>query len=165
MSKIIAVTGHRPNKLNNEYNMDGPCSLYIKNSISQIIKEEKPTKLISGMALGVDMIFAMIAIENNLPLIAAVPFVGQEKIWPQKSQKIYNDILSYAKTEKIIVCEGGYSAYKMQKRNEYMVNNCDKIIAVFDGSDGGTGNCVKYAKTINKEIIIVDPNGYKKNKR
>ena len=46
---------------------------------------------------------------------------------------------------------------KMQTRNEWMVNHCDKLIAVWNGSDGGTGNCVNYAKSINKEIIYINP--------
>jgi uncharacterized phage-like protein YoqJ len=50
-----------------------------------------------------------------------------------------------------------YSAAKMQIRNEYMVNACDKLIAVWDHTPGGTENCVKYAQSINKDIIYIDP--------
>ena len=45
----------------------------------------------------------------------------------------------------------------MQKRNEYMVDKCDILLAVWDGSAGGTNNCVKYARKLDKEIIIIDP--------
>jgi uncharacterized phage-like protein YoqJ len=45
----------------------------------------------------------------------------------------------------------------MQLRNEFMVNNSDIVIAVWDGTNGGTANCVKYAQVENKEIIIIDP--------
>lgn len=45
----------------------------------------------------------------------------------------------------------------MQKRNEYMVNLADKVIAVWGGSSGGTANCVRYAKSVGKEIIIIKP--------
>lgn len=31
----------------------------------------------------------------------------------------------------------------MQKRNEYMVDLADKVVAVWDGSKGGTDNCEK----------------------
>ena len=45
----------------------------------------------------------------------------------------------------------------MQKRNEYMVDLTDKVIAVWDGSKGGTGNCVRYAEKCGKEIIRILP--------
>jgi uncharacterized phage-like protein YoqJ len=118
----------------------------------------KPTKAISGMALGVDQWAANICNKLKIPLIAAIPFEGQEKMWPEKSKKVYQSLLQKA-SEKIVVCEGGYSAYKMQLRNEWMVNHCDILLAVWDGSKGGTGNCVDYAmKKIGQErIVIINP--------
>ncbi len=38
-----------------------------------------------------------------------------------------------------------------------MVNNCDMLIAVWDGSDGGTANCVKYAQSKGVDIRIINP--------
>lgn len=38
-----------------------------------------------------------------------------------------------------------------------MVNNSDIVIAVWNGSKGGTGNCVNYAKMQKKEIIVINP--------
>ncbi|PAD70641.1 hypothetical protein CHH83_02225 [Bacillus sp. 7586-K] len=45
----------------------------------------------------------------------------------------------------------------MQKRNEWMVDNSDYVIAVWDGTKGGTGNCVKYAQKQNKYITTIKP--------
>ena len=50
-----------------------------------------------------------------------------------------------------------YKPWLMQKRNEYMVDLADKVIAVWDGSKGGTGNCVRYAEKCGKEIIRIVP--------
>ena len=44
-----------------------------------------------------------------------------------------------------------------------MVDNADKVIAVWDGSKGGTYNCVKYAEKQNKEIIVINPNDIEAN--
>ncbi len=46
----------------------------------------------------------------------------------------------------------------MQKRNEWMVDNCDMLVAVWDGTDGGTYNCIDYAKRMKKPRILIDPN-------
>ena len=45
----------------------------------------------------------------------------------------------------------------MQKRNEYMVDNSDYVIAVWNGKPSGTGNTVKYAKKKNKVALLVNP--------
>ncbi len=90
---IIAITGHRPNKLNNEYDLNGPCSSYLREEITKILLSEKPEKIVSGMALGVDTLYALLGIELQIPVIAAVPFIGQESRWPYKSQMLYREIL------------------------------------------------------------------------
>jgi uncharacterized phage-like protein YoqJ len=40
----------------------------------------------------------------------------------------------------------------LQKRNEWMVDHCDLLIAVWDGSEGGTANCVRYARHHERQI-------------
>ena len=112
--------------------------------------------IVSGMALGVDQLFAEICISSGIPLIAAVPFIGQESAWPAPSQGIYKRILSGA-AQTIVVCEGGYAAFKLQRRNEWMVDHCDKLLAVWDGASGGTGNCVAYAEKVGKPIERINP--------
>jgi|688.fasta_scaffold40197_4 uncharacterized phage-like protein YoqJ len=156
----IAVTGHRPNKLGNEYSMDGPVSKRITSSLTDFVLSQKPEMLISGMALGVDLLFAKVAIEHRIPFTAAVPFIGQELRWPQCSRDRYAQILSLA-SEVVVVCPGGYSAFKMQKRNEWMVDHCDLLIAVWDGTSGGTANCVQYAQSTSKEIFRINPNHWR----
>lgn len=154
----IAVTGHR--NLNKEYDGIGPMSTWIKKEVNNILDKHGPVMLISGMALGVDILFAEIAIERNLDLLAAIPCRGQEKVWPSKSQDRYNKILRYENCEKVHVSEN-YSGWAMQKRNEYMVDNSDLLIAVWNHiAIGGTYNCVKYAKKVNKEIIRINPQDF-----
>lgn len=152
---IVAFTGHRPEKIGG-YKLPNPTYLHVYKEIESTLKKLNPDKVISGMALGVDQIAAYIAYKLKIPFIAAVPFEGQEKAWPFKSQHIYKILLKNA-IETVIVCDGGYAGYKLQKRNEWMVDHCDILIAVWDGTSGGTANCVNYAQSVNKEIIFIDP--------
>jgi uncharacterized phage-like protein YoqJ len=78
--------------------------------------------------------------------------VGQECQWPKQSQIQYNQILLKA-SNVIVVSDGGYDNWKMQVRNEYLVDHCDVLVALWDGSSGGTGNCISYAYKKNKKII------------
>ena len=146
---IVAGTGHRPNKL-------GGYSWESRNKVYRVAAEwlqvNRPSKVISGMALGWDQALALAAVRNDIPLVAAVPFREQPKAWPAASQAEYYDIIDEAE-EIVYVCDPGYAPWKMQKRNEWMVDNSDTVLALWDGSDGGTGNCVKYAGKVNKPII------------
>lgn len=56
-----------------------------------------------------------------------------------------------------LVSDEEYKPWLMQKRNEYMVDLADKVIAVWDGSKSGTANCVKYAEKTGKGIIRINP--------
>lgn len=152
---IVSFTGHRPDKLGG-YKL--PNSTYIKvcQALDKTLREIKPEKAISGMALGIDQWAANICINLNIPFIAAIPFLGQEGKWPKESQKIFHTLLKKA-SEQIIVCDGAYSPEKMQIRNQWMVDHSDLVIAVWDGSKGGTGNCVEYAKSVKKDILRIDP--------
>jgi uncharacterized phage-like protein YoqJ len=153
---VLAVTGHRPDKLGNEWDMRGEISQRVYHDMANYIETNRPSQMISGMALGVDMLWAALAIKEDIPLLAAIPFEGQEKAWPQKSQDLYHSLLSKA-TEVVAVCPPGYAAWKMQKRNMWMVDNCDLLVAVWDGTDGGTANCYRYAESVNKPIFRIKP--------
>lgn len=156
---IVSFSGHRPSKIGG-YKIPNPTYNAICSELEKVLNELKPTRAISGMALGVDTWAAQICIDLKIPFVAAVPFINQEYKWPEASQKIYKALLSKA-DEIVIVSQGPYAPHKMQIRNQWMVNNCDKLIAVFNGSLGGTYNCVQFAITQNKEIIRINPNKLK----
>lgn len=158
----IAITGHRSNKLGGDYDLKSGLMMSIRAKIIETIMNPLPNPdeltLISGMALGIDTLFAKIAIGLNIPLIAAIPCNEQDRTWPQRSREIYHNLLDYNKIQIYHVTGREYSHACMQKRNEWVVDNCDKLIAVWDGTPGGTANCVKYAQSVGKEIIFINPN-------
>lgn len=119
--------------------------------MEEVLDWYNPTFMISGMALGIDTLWAKLAIERDTPLIAAIPFNGQESVWPKESRDLYHELLKQA-YEIVVIGGDGYSKEKMQKRNEWMVDNCDVLVAVTDDSPGGTANCIKYAKSKKKYI-------------
>ena len=146
---IVAGTGHRPGKLNG---YSSKAFNVLVDIASKWLEENKPTKVISGMAMGWDMALAQATINKNIPLICALPFKGQEKMWSKDIQALYNDLIS--KAQKIVyVSPEGYTPKKMQKRNQWMVDHADVILAMWDGTMGGTYNCIKYAENKQKSII------------
>lgn len=146
---IIAGTGHRPDKLGG-YSEEAEAHVY--GVTCRFLMTYQPDEVVSGMALGWDQQLARAATVLGIPLIAAVPFKGQESQWPASSQERYNQLLAYAK-EVVIVCPGSYDPHKMQVRNMWMMNRCTSVLALWNGSPGGTANCIKYAKQIKRPII------------
>ncbi|MBL4952033.1 DUF1273 family protein [Neobacillus sp. YIM B02564] len=171
-NKACAFTGHRPKDLveniQNPYDETNPVILYVKKqlrfAIEHLIKEKGVTTFISGMALGVDTwaAEAVLDVKKRYPhiqLVAAIPFAGQDRKWPESSQFRYRDILRQADHIEI-VCDGGYEPKKMQIRNEWMVDHAAFLIACWRGkSTGGTANCVRYAKKADHKphIIHINP--------
>jgi len=146
---IVSGTGHRPNKLGG-YSPQANTKLV--GIILKWLRENKVEKVISGMALGWDTALAHAAEIEGIYLLCAIPFEGQELIWPRESKIIYNSILDNAH-EVVVTSSGGYSPAKMQIRNQWMVDNSDLVLAMWDGTTGGTYNCIKYAESKNKQII------------
>lgn len=139
MGYIVAGTGHRPNKL-------GGYTDEITNALIKVASKhlDGVDKVISGMALGWDWALAIAAYNKGIPFIAAVPFDGQDSAWPEDSRIIYRNLLDLSE-RVVIVNDGGYAAWKMQTRNVWAVDNSDYVLALWDGTSGGTRNCIAYA--------------------
>lgn len=147
---VIAGTGHRPNKLGGY--SDVAYKRLVKLAENYLRSNTEVTEVISGMALGWDQALAEAAILIGVRLTAAIPCYNQDKMWPEASKKKYRLLLGMARSV-IFVTESEYTGECMQKRNVWMVDNCDTILTIHDGTSGGTYNCLQYAKSKNKHIV------------
>lgn len=145
----IAGTGHRPDKLGG-YSEAAYRKLYL--IALQWLEKHKPDRVISGMALGWDLALCEASIDCGIDTLAAVPFKGQELIWPKPTQQKYHHLINYCEVK--IISEGEYQVWMLQVRNKWMVDHCDKVLAMYNGgATGGTANCIHYAKSKGKTII------------
>lgn len=158
----VAVTGHRPQQLGAEWSLKGPYSDFIRGELKKCLLEYTPKQAISGLALGVDQLFVQVALELKIPVLAAVPCLEQESKWPKASKDLYYELLSNPLVTQYVVTPTYYTSSVMQIRNEYMVDNCDLLLAVFNGTRGGTKNCIDYARCVGKQIEFIDPEAWRK---
>lgn len=147
--RVDCGTGHRPDKLE-------VCGLKAYSDLQfqilvatarHALLERRPTRVISGMALGWDLALAVAALDLGILLTCAIPYEGQETTWHKSPHMIalYRDILRRA-DRVVVVCPPGYSSEKLQQRNVYMVDNSDEVMALYNGEKfGGTYNCLTYA--------------------
>lgn len=139
---ILAATGHRPDKLGGYNDVEAENALRLL--AHRYLIKLKPVLVISGMALGWDQRVAEASMLAGIPFVAAIPFYGQESKWPARAQAVYREIIAQA-VETKIVSPGGYAPEKMQIRNRWMVDHANKMLAMWNGSPGGTANCIEYA--------------------
>ena len=158
----IAFTGHRPTKIGG-YDAASVKRVAVRNAMKAKLESainrfagSHNITIITGGALGVDQDAALVAKDLGLPYIVAVPCQNQDIKWPAQSKQLYQQVLQNAQ-QVVYVHDGPYNATCMQVRNIWMVDHCDALVAVWDGSSGGTANCVRYAESINKPIVRIDP--------
>lgn len=157
---LVMVTGHRPQKLGGYGG--SPTQFRVRVWLRGrlvALKQRHGAQLvaISGMALGVDQWFAEEALALGIPFDAYVPCDGQDSTWPRMSQLNYRAGLGHARNV-IVVSPGPYAAWKMQRRNEAMVDAAQDHLAVRDGEEkGGTWNCVRYMRQKGVEPVIFNP--------
>lgn len=160
----LCVTGPRPSTLGWGYDYSSgkwvQLKERLKEALMELLSEYESLVCWSGMALGVDTVFAQVVLEmrnTGLPvkLCCAIPCRSQSNIWPEDAKKLYNDILAQADVVKYVQEE--YTPSCMQKRNEFMVDRSSCVIAVWNGSAGGTASCVSYAKKKEVSVRLVLP--------
>ena len=161
----IAVTGHRRLGSREPYNPTNMVATKVKELLGEEVTRIVDTNPlgagfigISGMALGVDQLYAEVCIDMGLPWIAYVPCLKQWNTWPPKAVARYKDLVSKA-TDIWLPCGPvPYSFACMQFRNEAMVRDCTGLLAVWNGVAGGTANCAWFAATtIIRPIRVLDP--------
>lgn len=152
---IFSFTGHRDLRVFSE-----PA---VKREMMRVVEQRRPAKIISGCALGFDQLAGRLAVHVGVPLTLAVPFEGFDAKWTA-AQRAELDWLIEQCSFMHVVCDAGYAAWKYQRRNEWMVDNSDVLVALWDeeadrkrGKLSGTGNCVKYAVEVGREVVRIEP--------
>ncbi len=157
----VAVTGHRPDKLG------GYAALANFRAIRRHMRdflEDAPQGelfLLSGGALGIDQFWIEVGLHLQLPVVALLPFKGYDAKWPIASRQYYEKILAQCEEVRYIADE--YKPDSYQKRNEFLVDDCDVLVAYWNGEESGTQNCIDYAISRNKTINLFNTEEIIKN--
>lgn len=135
----LGVTGHRLKKLGE----DDYTRQRLQDLATAVISVYQPDVVVCGMEWsGWDKAIAQATRHTSkATLVAAIPFEGHTKPYLQFIKDFPKERLKLVFTRP-----GEYSAYKMQIRNEYIVDNCDKLVALWNGQASGTKNCWDYAE-------------------
>lgn len=158
----VSFTGHRPEKLP-FFSEEDPMCAELKERLKKLIRKlinDGAEEFFSGMALGVDTWAAELVLElkndyPNIKLTAVIPCPEQADRWSAEQQERYRSILK--RCDKTITTSPSYTRGCMMKRNRALVELCDVLVAVFDGTKGGTKQTVEYARSKKRKIEMLTP--------
>lgn len=168
----IAITGHTniekavglelkyPNGSNYDKNAFEIVYNEIESGLKLFCEKEKidfnSLILISGMARGVDEVFAIVAIRNNLELILSIPgsihwHKNRGLSRDMRAQAVYYDkILKYDKLIEKNEIGKNYNEETFYlvnlARNQHMVDIADGVFCFKSYDSTGTDDCIKRAK-------------------
>lgn len=148
--KTCCITGHR----------DLPAEKieYVKEILRQKVQyaiENGYIRFLSGFADGTDLLFASIISEKknehpDIRLEAVIPYRGRLKT----KNSDFQNLLKYC--DRITVVSGDYTPSCYMRRNRYIVDESQLVIAVYDGRNrGGTWATIKYADSLQRNLQII----------
>ena len=150
---VLAFTGHRPEKLPWGFDETDPRCAALKRQIHDAVRAaagEGYDVFLCGMARGCDTWFAEAVLSLGLRLEAYLPCPSQADRWSDADRQRQTALL--LRCAAVYMVEPAYSQGCMLRRNRRMVDECDALLTVYDGSPGGTGATVDYARRRGKEI-------------
>lgn len=132
----------------------------VKEMCIKLITEFNVTDFITGGALGFDTIAAVEILKlkiqyPHIRLHLYLPCTNQTEKWKDRDIELYNKIKEKADEVKYIY-NNTYISGCMQMRNRAMVNDAFYGIAYCKNTTSGTYNTVKYARTKNRNVIVID---------
>jgi len=154
MEKICCFTGHRPGKLDIS---EEEVKNYLETAVLQAVQDGYTT-FISGMAPGTDIIAAEIVLRlrmdnPTLKVVCAMPYRGFGQRWKNGWSERMQTIVTQADEVKYVCDSASRSSY--QQRNQWMVDHSSRVIALYNGTKGGTRNTIEYARKKGIPCVIL----------
>jgi len=129
----------------------------IQSHLVSLYEKYPDAEWIVGGAIGADSAAAKFAIENGIPFHLILPFPPaiMTKYWSAAQRAFLHESIDHAASLSVVAPSYSNRAYRL--RNERMVDMADLTVAYYNGQRGGTANCVQYAQSVKRELIIVNP--------
>ena len=164
ITRACAFTGHRPHKLPWRGDEAAPACVALREVLTAQIDalvRNGYTEFLSGMAEGTDIwaAQAVLTLREKYPMMklhCILPCFDQSAKWAASSRKRYRSILEQA--DSIIFVNRENEKNCMLERDRFLVSYASVVLAVYNGEKrGGTAATVRYARKLERELIVVDP--------
>lgn len=166
--KTCAITGHRPTRFKFKYDENNTGCKRLKKRLHDqfiLLYEQGVRRFLVGGALGIDMWSGEILLKlkekpeyADIELIVVLPHPGHDARWDERSKRRMSFLLEHCAEYMTIGTDSSAESY--YKRNRYLVDHADCLIAVYDNDRAvrsGTGMTVRYAEKKGKPITLIYP--------
>ena len=161
--KRCAFTGYRPAKLPFGYDEADPRCVEFKARLRDTIEAligEGYAHFVSGGAQGMDMFAAeaVLELKEKYPWIIlemVSPFDAQAARWDEEYRMRHDRL--FASADIVTATGHEYTKACMFRRNRYLVENADLLLAAYDGQPGGTAMTCEYAREMGVPIRLIMP--------
>ena len=161
--KACAFTGYRPAKMPwGDDEMDARCVEFrfrLREALEYLIGRGY-ADFMSGGALGFDQMAAeiVLSLREKYPwvrLIMVIPFDGQADRWSEAQRRRWLDIIEAS--DRVVHVSHDFDRGVFYRRNHYLVEHADLLLAACDGQPGGTANTVAYARSHGVRVARLTP--------
>lgn len=142
---IIGVTGHR-----DAGQKPGELEQFARLFVARVISNGA-TEIITGMAMGWDLVVAQACADLGVPFIAALPFPGQTAHWPHAEKNHYNALLHRA--HNVITVGKLNLTASYHRRDRWIVDHCKELHALDSGRKSGSHTTVLYAEEVGRKVV------------
>ncbi len=161
VEETCCFTGHRPEKLPWRTNEKDPRCLAVKARLAEELERAYglgKRHFICGMARGADLYFCEAALDlrqrlEGVTVEAALPCEEQAARWSEEERNRYFSLVSRCDVETMV--QRHYSRDCMLRRDRYMVDRSSLLLAVYNGTLGGTMYTIGYAVKRGLEVVTI----------
>lgn len=162
-ARRCAFTGYRPQKMPFGFDETDPRCIDFKKRVQATIHtlyDMGYRHFISGGALGMDMFAAEAVVElrkqhPEVILEMVSPFDDQATKWSPELRARHDWL--FAQADITTATGHAYTRSAMFRRNHYLVDNADLLLAAFDGQPGGTAMTCELARRYDVPVMKIKP--------
>ena len=126
--------------------------------LEELKKGHDQSIMLNSLAAGADQLCAQVGLSLGYELICPLPFLEYRNDFTGKELELYDMLLRKA-SNNFFISDSSDIEKAYLAAGKYIVQNCDVLIAVWDGKSQtsicGTAAVVAYAKSLGKEVRIL----------
>ncbi|NMO15139.1 DUF1273 family protein [Pyxidicoccus fallax] len=142
-----AVTGHQPHLLGG---FGEDVAHRLRALARRWIQRSQPGEVICGMAPGWDLAMAEAALDERVPLVAALAWPDQGHNWPEDARRHLRALLERAATVHVAFPKRTPDMWTL--RDRWVLERGDHVVALWSGEDGGTARAVAHARELGRPV-------------
>lgn len=167
IGRTCCFIGHPPQELNFKFDETHWDCIHLKellvSQIYTLITSYQIQTFYSGMDLGCDQFAAeaVLSLKHEFPQIrleCILPCETQHVKWNELQRDRFFYILEHCDTESML--QYAYTPDCIEKRNVYMIDHSDIVLAVWNSQPGEISRAISYAYETGKFTIVVDPDTF-----